>query len=138
MMISMTAAFAAVAAPDADKLTAQAVILIEADTGKILYEKNAETRMYPASTTKIMTTILALEEGRLDDLITVSENAARTGGSSMELAFHDRVALGDALYGVMMVSGNDAAVATADTRPVVVAPAAVVVFAAAGFHPDAH
>lgn len=114
MMISMTAAFAAVAAPDADKLTAQAVILIEADTGKILYEKNAETRMYPASTTKIMTTILALEKGRLEDIITVSENAARTGGSSMELASHDRVALGDALYGVMMVSGNDAAVATAE------------------------
>lgn len=102
------------AIPEDDKLTAKAVVLIEADTGKVIYEKAAEEKVYPASTTKIMTTLLALENGNLEDKITVSANAAATEGSSMQLVAGDQLRLADALYGVMMVSGNDAAIAVAE------------------------
>ncbi len=111
MLIKISVGFAS---PDLEKLTAQAVILIEADTGKVIYEKNAEKKMYPASTTKIMTTILALEKSNLNDVIMVSENAAGTEGSSMQLATGDQLPMIDALYGIMMLSGNDASIAVAE------------------------
>ncbi len=111
MLMKISVGFAS---PDLEKLTAQAVILIEADTGKVIYEKNAKGKMYPASTTKIMTTILALEKGNLNDVITVSENAAGIEGSSMELVAGDQLPMLDALYGIMMLSGNDASIAVAE------------------------
>ena len=111
MLMKISVGFAS---PDLEKLTAQAVILIEADTGKVIYEKNAEEKMYPASTTKIMTTILALEKGNLNDVITVSENAAGIEGSSMELVAGDQLPMLDVLYGIMMLSGNDASIAVAE------------------------
>ena len=104
----------AIAAPVPPSITAKSAIVIEAFTGKILYVKNAEERRYPASTTKIMTLITALEQGRLEDVLTVSDNAAKTEGSSIYLETGERLKMLDMLYGIMLLSGNDATVAVAE------------------------
>ncbi len=102
------------ASPNPPKITAKSAIVIEASTGKILYAKNAEERRYPASTTKIMTLITALEQGNMEDVLSVSANAANTEGSSIYLEFGERLKMQDMLYGVMLHSGNDATVAVAE------------------------
>lgn len=92
------------------------VVLMEAATGRILYEKNADASAFPASTTKIMTCILALENGDLDEEITVGEEVWRGFGSQsslMKLSEGEKITLRDLLYGLMLVSGNDAAAAIA-------------------------
>lgn len=104
--------FAAPAQPP--DITAKSAIVIEASTGKVLYAKDAEQRRYPASTTKIMTLIVALEHGNLDDVVTASVNAASTEGSSLWLAQGEQLKLVDLLYGIMLISGNDATVAVAE------------------------
>ncbi|WP_371370830.1 D-alanyl-D-alanine carboxypeptidase family protein [Sporomusa aerivorans] len=96
------------------ELTAKAAIVMEAATGKVLYSKNAEERRYPASTTKIMTLITALEYGKLDDVVTTSTNAASTEGSSLWLSAGEQLKMLDMLYGIMLISGNDATVAVAE------------------------
>lgn len=104
----------ALAAPNPLNLSAKSAIVIEASTGEILYEKNAEERRYPASTTKMMTIITALEAGNINDIVTVSPNAANTEGSSMDLLVTEQLKMHDMLYGVALVSGNDATVAIAE------------------------
>ena len=96
--------------PDAP---AEAAYLIEANSGRVLYAKNENARLPMASTTKIMTALLAVESGRLDETVTVSEEAAGTEGSSMYLKAGEKLPLIDLVYGLMLVSGNDAAVAIA-------------------------
>lgn len=96
------------------ELTAKAAIVIEASTGKVLYAKNADERRYPASTTKIMTLITALEHGNIEDTITTSANAASTEGSSLWLTPGEKLKMLDMLYGIMLISGNDATVAVAE------------------------
>lgn len=101
--------------PEADTTTKH-IVLMDADTGSILYEKNADERAYPASTTKIMTCILALENGNLDDEITVGEEVERgfySQSSMMGLNPGETLTLRDLIYGLMLVSGNDAAAAIA-------------------------
>jgi serine-type D-Ala-D-Ala carboxypeptidase (penicillin-binding protein 5/6) len=95
-------------------LTAKSAILIEASTGKVIYEKNAEQRLPPASTTKLMTLIAALETGKMDDIVTASENAAQTEGSTIWLGPGEKMKMLDLLYGIILVSGNDATVAVAE------------------------
>lgn len=95
-------------------LTAKSAIVIEASTGKVLYAKSAEEKRYPASTTKMMTLIVALESGQLDDIVTASANAASTEGSSLSLTAGEQLKLRDMLYGIMLISGNDATVAVAE------------------------
>jgi D-alanyl-D-alanine carboxypeptidase (penicillin-binding protein 5/6) len=102
------------AAPAPLKLSAKSAILMVASTGEVLYEKNAHSQKYPASTTKMMTIITALEDGNLNDMVTTSANAANTEGSSMYLRPEERLRLLDMLYGLALVSGNDAAVAIAE------------------------
>lgn len=104
----------AFAADNIPEVTAKSAIVIEASTGKILFQKNAEEQRYPASTTKIMTLIVALEHGNLDDIVTTSANAANTEGSSLELTQGEQLTMLDLLYGIMLVSGNDATVAVAE------------------------
>ncbi|MGI6093151.1 MAG: D-alanyl-D-alanine carboxypeptidase [Veillonellaceae bacterium] len=96
------------------EVTAKSAIVIEANTGKVLYAKESEQRRYPASTTKIMTLIVALEHGNLEDIVTTSANAASTEGSSLWLTEGEQLKLKDMLYGIMLVSGNDATVAVAE------------------------
>jgi len=104
----------ALAEDDAPDVTAKSAIVLEASTGKVLYSKDADERRYPASTTKMMTLIVALEHGNMDDLVTVSDNAANTEGSSLSLVAGEKMKLLDMLYGMMMISGNDATVAVAE------------------------
>jgi D-alanyl-D-alanine carboxypeptidase (penicillin-binding protein 5/6) len=94
--------------------TAKSAIVMEAATGKVLYSKDANERRYPASTTKIITLITALEYGNLDDDVIASPNAATTEGSSLWLSPGEQLKLRDMLYGIMLVSGNDATVAVAE------------------------
>lgn len=98
-----------------DSIAAEAAILIDADTGKTLFEKNADRAMYPASTTKIMTCLLALEYGNLYDVITIPQEAADVpkGSSLMPVVVGEQMSMRDLLYGLMLRSGNDAANAVA-------------------------
>lgn len=100
----------------AQKVTtsAQSAILIDQESGRVLYEKNAHTQMRIASITKIMTAILAIESGKLGEKVTISSNAFGTEGSSLYLKQGEKVVLEDLVYGLMLQSGNDAAVAIAE------------------------
>lgn len=89
-------------------------ILIDASTGKVLYEKNAHTRMEPASTTKIMTAILALEKGNLSDVVTTGKQPTLADGTRIYLEEGEQLTLEQMLYGMMLNSGNDAAIAIAE------------------------
>ncbi len=108
----LTASPAVAAPPPA--LKAQAAILLDAKTGQVLYDKNIHVRHAPASTTKMMTALLALESGRLGDRVKVSPQAAATRGSSMYLYAGQALTLEELITGLMMRSGNDAAVAIAE------------------------
>src|SRR5690606_9043625 len=101
-------------AAKAPPLSAAAAVLMDAETGALLYARRPHQRRPPASTTKIMTTLLALEYGDLDAQVTVSPRAAGTPGSSMGIRAGERYRLLDLLHGVMLPSGNDAAVAVAE------------------------
>ena len=100
----------AMAAPT---VSAQACALLEL-SGRVLYEENAEAKLPMASTTKVMTAILAIENGNFSDVVTVSENAAGIEGSSMYLSAGETITLEDLVYGLMLASGNDAAYAIAE------------------------
>jgi hypothetical protein len=95
-------------------LTARAVIAIDGRSGEVLYERDAEEPLPPASTTKVMTAILALESGRLEDEFVVSEWAADTPPSKIHLRPGQRMRLHDLLYAVLLNSANDAAVVVAE------------------------
>lgn len=94
-------------------ISAKAAVLIEAKTGKVLYAKNADTKLPMASTTKIMSTLLLLESGSLDSEFIVDSDAIMVEGSSAGLQVGDVVTKRVLAYGMMLPSGNDAANATA-------------------------
>lgn len=100
--------------PDED-LTARAAILIDSSTGKILYQKDPDLRLPPASTTKIVTAILTLESGRsLKNLLTVSKTATRVPATKLYLRPGQTLTIEDLLYGLLLSSANDAAVVLAE------------------------
>lgn len=94
-------------------VSAQSAILMDAQTGKVLFAKNEHTKRPMASTTKIMTTLLCLESGNLDEKFVVDASAIMVEGSSMGLQEGDVVTKRALCYGMMLPSGNDAANATA-------------------------
>ena len=96
-----------------EDVPAQAAYLVEANSGRVLYAKNENARLPMASTTKIMTALIAVESGRLTETVTVPDEAAGTEGSSMYLKTGETIPLIDLVYGLMLTSGNDAAVAIA-------------------------
>lgn len=96
------------------KINAQGAILMDSKTGQVIFEKNMHTRYAPASTTKIMTAILAIESGRLADDVKISVHAASTPGSSMHLYAGQTLTLRELVTGLLLRSGNDAAVAIAE------------------------
>ncbi|MEK0081957.1 D-alanyl-D-alanine carboxypeptidase family protein [Benzoatithermus flavus] len=108
------------AAPaEAFETAAKAAIIIDARTGVVLFEKNADQRLPPASMSKLMTAYMIfdrLKHGRLklDDEITISEKAWKMGGSQMFLKVGDRVRVEDLIRGIIIMSGNDACVAMAE------------------------
>ena len=93
--------------------SAASAILMDADSGRVLYERNADRKMLIASTTKILTALVAIEEGDLHDSVKVSREAAYTEGSAMYLTEGETLTLETLLYGLLLCSGNDAAVAVA-------------------------
>lgn len=95
-------------------VSAESAIVMDADSGRILYEKNAYTKRGIASTTKIMTALVVLENCNLTDYVTISYNAASTEGSSMYLKQGEQLTVESLLYGLMLNSGNDAATALAE------------------------
>ncbi|MFE8703003.1 D-alanyl-D-alanine carboxypeptidase family protein [Cytobacillus sp. FJAT-54145] len=95
-------------------ISAKGAILMEQESGRVLYERNAHTQMRIASITKIMTAILAIESGKLEEEVEISERAARTEGSSLYIKPGDKVKLIELTYGLMLRSGNDSAVAIAE------------------------
>lgn len=115
---SSAAAEAAIRSPEAAQrgmgTHAQAAALIDVTSGRLLYSSNGDTQMRIASLTKIMTAIVAIENGRLGDTVTVSSRAAGKEGSSLYLKAGEKIKLLDLLYGLMLRSGNDAATAIAE------------------------
>ncbi len=95
-------------------VSASAAIVLEPETGSVLYEKNADERMLIASTTKIMTALVVLEHCELDESVEVTWTHAATEGSSMYLDPEKSYTAENLLYGLLLVSGNDAAAALAD------------------------
>lgn len=89
-------------------------IVFERNSKTVIYEKNIDEKCAMASTTKIMTSILILENCNLKDTVTVSKKAALTGGSRLGLKTDDKISVNDLLYGLMLCSGNDSAVALAE------------------------
>lgn len=90
-------------------LAARGAIVIDAATGKTLYEKNSEQPQYPASTTKIMTALLVIEAGELDRTIEVTDEDSKVGESSLNIKPGEQFTRRDALYGLMLKSANDVA-----------------------------
>jgi len=93
-----------------DQLYSQAAILINEDTGEVLLQKNADQRMNPASTTKIMTALLALEYGNINAIVTIPKEAADIplDSSVVPVTVGEEMTFKDLLYGFMLKSGNDA------------------------------
>lgn len=95
-------------------VSAQAAILIDQETGRILFQKKSNDQLRIASITKIMTAIVAIENGNLKDMVKTSKNAFGVEGSSIYLKLGEKLSLEDMIYGLMLRSGNDAAVAIAE------------------------
>ncbi|HBT20494.1 MAG TPA: D-alanyl-D-alanine carboxypeptidase [Peptococcaceae bacterium] len=93
---------------------AEGAVLMDAESGRVLWAKNPHKRLYPASTTKILTAVLAIEKGKLDSTVVVSREAAETEGSAIWLKEGERLTLEDLLYAVLLSSANDAAEAVAE------------------------
>lgn len=100
----------------AEQIVARAFILMERSTGQVLMARNEDLVLFPASTTKIMTALMALQVGNLEDTLTISERAVAIPEDSSRVPFkaHEIVTLKDALYGLMLKSGNEAANAIAE------------------------
>ena len=101
------------AAAEAVEVSAAAAVLMDADSGRLLYDKNGEKRMLIASTTKLMTALVALEQGGLQQEITVT-GGHMAEGSSMYLRPGEKLTLETLLYGLLLSSGNDAALAVTE------------------------
>ena len=108
------AAAGSVSNAEEPRVTARAAIIVDAATGEVLWERNADWQLPPASTTKVMTAILAIESRRLDDSVSIDPEVADIPPSKIGLRGGERMVLGDLLYAVLLNSANDAAAAVAD------------------------
>lgn len=95
-------------------INSRAAIIYDRTSGSVLFGKSENEKRKMASTTKIMTAIVVLESSSLNDIVTVSSKAAGTGGSRLGLHKNDKISVQDLLYGLLLCSGNDAAVALAE------------------------
>lgn len=99
---------------DPPSVSADSVVLMDAETGSVLYAKNPDTPYPPASTTKLMTALLTLERCKLDDTVKVGKNPPAVDGSKIYLLEGEELKVKDLLYGLMLPSGNDCAEALAE------------------------
>ncbi|MGI6205805.1 MAG: D-alanyl-D-alanine carboxypeptidase family protein [Anaerovoracaceae bacterium] len=117
IVLLMPAAFtytASAAVTTIPETGAQSAVLIDANTGEVLFDKSMDMTEYPASTTKIMTALLAIENLPLDEVVTVGVDATQVEGSNLELKAGEQLTVEQLLYGMMLKSANDMAVALAD------------------------
>ncbi len=96
------------------RVEAQACALIDARSGRVLYQQNGDEPLPMASTTKVMTALLVLERGNLKDVVTIGAGASGIEGSSIYLEAGERLTVEQLLYGLLLRSGNDAALALAE------------------------
>lgn len=93
------------------KLSADSAVVMDVESGTILYEKNMDKREYPASITKVMTALLAIENSSMDETVTYSKSAVlnlERGASNMELVPGEKLSMEDSLYGILLQSANEA------------------------------
>ncbi len=101
--------------PEGPEVESPSVILMEMSTGTVLYEKNCDEQNYPASITKIMTTLLALENSKMDEIVTFSDDAINnTEGSGIYRDYGEQMTMEQCLYAVMLNSANECAYAVAE------------------------
>ena len=93
--------------------TAKSSLVMDIDSGRVLYEHNADEQRLIASITKIMTAVIAIENGDLDDIVTAGDEVLKMYGTSIYIQKGEQMSLEDLLYGLMLRSGNDAAVVIA-------------------------
>ena len=96
------------------KINSRVAVIFDRASGDIIYGKEENKKYKMASTTKIMTAIVVLENSKLTDVVEISKKAANTGGSRLGLKIDDKITVNDLLYGLMLCSGNDCAVALAE------------------------
>ncbi|WLR60232.1 D-alanyl-D-alanine carboxypeptidase family protein [Guptibacillus hwajinpoensis] len=101
-------------AQEPPNVRSETAILIDGKTGQILFNKNGDDEMYPASITKIVTAFMAVKSGEMDDMVTVSERARQADGTRVYLKEGEIVSLEKLVKGMMVNSGNDAAIAIAE------------------------
>ncbi|MCQ4346232.1 D-alanyl-D-alanine carboxypeptidase [Pseudomonas stutzeri] len=119
LVLAPAAWAAAPVVPAPPQLAAKAWLLMDADSGNVLVEQNADERLPPASLTKLMTAYIAtleINRGQIgeQDMVPISERAWRTGGSRMFVKVNTQVSMSDLLHGIIIQSGNDASVAVAE------------------------
>ncbi|WP_052339632.1 D-alanyl-D-alanine carboxypeptidase family protein [Gorillibacterium massiliense] len=122
LFVSIGLTAAAAASPEDEAVTAyqpiqtaaESAAMIDVTSGRILYSSAGDKRMRIASTTKIMTAIVAIENGNLSDQVTITKTAFGKEGSSIYLKLGEKISLSNLLYGLMLRSGNDAATAIAE------------------------
>lgn len=95
-------------------LNSESVLLMDQLSGQVLYSEHGDKKMYPASITKIITALIAIEEGDLDDIVTVSKTATEVIGTRVYLVEGEEVTLRKLVQGLMINSGNDAGTAIAE------------------------
>ena len=86
-------------------------ILIDQDSKRVLYSKNISDKHLIASTTKIMTAVLAIESGKLDDIVTITDDMNKIEGSNVYLSTGEKMTLRNLVYGLLLRSGNDTSLA---------------------------
>ncbi|GAA0076140.1 hypothetical protein UT300005_05180 [Clostridium sp. CTA-5] len=97
------------------RVNARCAIALDRDSGQVLFEQNGYEIVPMASTTKILTAIIAIEQGKLDDKVTISKNAASIRGSKVGYKAGEEITLKELVFGLMFKSGNDAAIAIAES-----------------------
>lgn len=102
------------AAAEEPQVVGETAALIDAQSGMLLYGKEPHKKMYPASTTKVLTALVALEKAKMTDLVTIGANPIHAGGTSIWLAEGEKLSLEELLYALMLNSANDAGVAIAE------------------------
>lgn len=98
-----------VSALSQDSISAKSAVVVDSESGEVLFQKNQSEKLSMASTTKIMTCILAVESGRLDETVDITAQMCGTEGTSIGLKSGSKITLRNLLYGLMLESGNDAA-----------------------------
>lgn len=111
---SKTAGFGAASNVDAPEISASSSILVEAESGQILYSKNIDLPLHISAACKLMTVLIAAENSDFSSYVTISSESVDTEGSALNLEAGAKYELGDLLYGIMLTSANNAAIAVAE------------------------